>query len=255
MIPYFQFLTIPLGPIPIQVWGLFVALGVLIATLVAGRLAHARGLSKQVMWDLSFWLLLAGVIGARLFHVLFYDFSSYRADPLSIFAVWQGGLSITGGLLGALLAGFVFLKKKQLDIRAYVETAVVALPLGLSIGRIGCFLIHDHPGTLTDFFLGVRYPDGLVRHDLGLYQAISNALLFLVFLWMLKTKKAWSLYPIIFLLWYGVTRFFLDFLRATEGAIVDARFAGLTPAQYVSALMVVAGVSLMINHRRSIGRV
>jgi len=133
------------------------------------------------------------------------------------------------------------LRRKKVDVYAYVDTAMFGLPLGLFIGRIGCFLIHDHPGTLTDFALGVKYPDG-VRHDHGLYLSINGLILFLLFLWLARKQVKTGTYLIVFLGWYGVMRFFLDFLRATDGAIVDTRYLGLTPAQYASLVMVALGL-------------
>ncbi|MBI5794360.1 prolipoprotein diacylglyceryl transferase [Candidatus Uhrbacteria bacterium] len=240
MIPYFQLLSFDLGPIPIQVWGLMVALGILAATWVAAKMAKTRGQDPQVIWDLSARVIIAAFIGARLIHAV-YEPATYLQDPLEFFRIWHGGFSIMGGFLGALPAGIWFLRKKYVDVYAYADTAVFGLPLGIFIGRIGCFLIHDHPGTLTDFALGVKYPDG-VRHDLGLYDSINGLILFLLFLWLAHRKMKTGTFVVVFLLWYGVVRFFSDFLRATNGPIVDTRYFNLTPAQYLAVVMVVGGV-------------
>lgn len=241
MIPYMSVDTWYLGPIPIHVWGLFVALGVLAGTWLAARMARERGLHATVIWDLSFWCLLAGMIGARVFHAFVYRPDIYIADPLHLFSLQDGGYSSIGGFIGATIAGIIYLHKKQLDVWKYADTAVFGLPLGYAIGRIGCFLIHDHPGTATDFFAGVQYPDGIVRHDLGLYQAIDGAVLCVLFLILRKRKAPVGVYITVFLLWYGITRFFLEFLRASTGPIVDVRYGGLTPAQYAALTMVGAG--------------
>jgi phosphatidylglycerol---prolipoprotein diacylglyceryl transferase len=246
MIPYFQFTTIALGPITIQVWGLMVALGILAGALAAAKMATHRGQDGKIIWDLSVWVIVAAMIGARVVHVV-YEPSMYLADPLQFFRVWHGGFSVMGGFLGALIAGVWYLKKRKVDVHAYADTAVFGLPLGLFIGRIGCFLIHDHPGTLTDFVGGVQYPDG-VRHDHGLYLSINGLLLFLTFLMMAKRGAKTGSYIVVFLLWYGVARFFLDFLRATNGAIVDTRYLGMTPAQYFSLVMVAGGA--WVFHRK-----
>ncbi|NQV89402.1 MAG: prolipoprotein diacylglyceryl transferase [Parcubacteria group bacterium] len=246
MIPYFKFTTIALGPITIQVWGLMVALGILVGTWAAAKMASRRGQDEKIIWDLSVWVIVAAMIGARIIHVV-YEPASYFANPLEFFRVWHGGFSVMGGFLGALIVGVWYLKKRKVDVHAYADTAVFGLPLGLFIGRIGCFLIHDHPGTLTDFIGGVQYPDG-VRHDHGLYLSINGLLLFLTFLLMAKRGAKTGSYIVVFLLWYGVVRFFLDFLRATNGDIVDTRYLGLTPAQYFSLVMVAGGV--WVFHRK-----
>ena len=201
MLPYFQFTTIHLGPVPIQVWGLMVAIGILAATWVAAQLAKKRGQNPEIIWDLSVWVIVAAFIGARLVHAV-YEPATYLQDPLEFFRIWHGGFSIMGGFLGALPAGIWFLRRRHVDVFAYSDTAIFGLPLGIFIGRIGCFLIHDHPGTLTNFPLGVQYPDG-VRHDLGLYDSINGLILFLLFLLLAHRKAKTGTFVVVFLLAAG----------------------------------------------------
>jgi phosphatidylglycerol---prolipoprotein diacylglyceryl transferase len=173
----------------------------------------------------------------------------YLSDPLQFFRVWHGGFSVMGGFLGAVLVGVWYLRRRKVDVFAYADAAVFGVPVGLFIGRIGCFLIHDHPGAFTDFIGGVQYPDG-VRHDHGLYLSINGLILFLVFLWMAKRQVRSGMYIVVFLVWYGVMRFFLDFLRATDGAIIDTRYLSLTPAQWMAILMVGAGAGIYYKKLR-----
>ena len=240
MIPYFQLMTFSLGPITIQVWGLMVALGILAATWVAARMAVRRGQDEKIIWDLCVWVIMGAFFMARVFFFL-YEPLLFLRDPLEFVRIWHGGFSIMGGFLGALIVGVWFLHRRKVDVWAYTDTALFALPLGLGIGRIGCFLIHDHPGTLTHFIGGVQYPDG-VRHDHGLYLSINGFVLFLLFLWLSRKKVKTGTYIVVFLLWEGITRFFLDFLRAQDGPIVDTRYFNLTPAQYTAFIMVIAGI-------------
>ena len=116
----------------------------------------------------------------------------------------------------------------------YIEQGFYALPLGIGIGRIGCFLIHDHPGTLTHFFLGVKYPDG-VRFDLGLLESILGFILFIVFYFLFKKliKVRFGLVAGLSMASYAVVRFLFDFLRATpDFPGGDLRYLSLTPAQW-----------------------
>ncbi len=243
MIPYFQITTLHLGSIPIHIWGLMVALGILAGTWAAAKMAKRRGQDPKLIWDLSFWVIIGAFLFAKLF-MIFYNPSSFFS-PFS-FSYLQSGFSIMGGFFGAALFGILFLRKRNVDVYAYCDTAIFGLPLGLFIGRIGCFLIHDHPGTLTDFALGVKYPDG-IRHDHGLYLSLNGLILFLVFLWLARKRAKTGTYLIVFLIWYGVVRFLLDFFRATDGPIVDARYGNLTPAQYVAIVMVI--LSVILSHR------
>lgn len=241
MIPYFELTKVSLGPLTLHVWGILLALGFVVGTLVAGWMAKKRGLKTSIVYDLVPWLAIAGMLGGRIVHVLFYEPTYYAAHPLEAFAIWQGGLSVYGGFFACIAFGIWYLRRKQADVFAYADVMVFGLPFGKILGRIGCFLIHDHPGTLTDFALGVKYPDGEVRHDLGLYLAINAALLSLFFMWLARRPRSTGTYIIAFSLWYGTARFFLDFLR-----VVDVRYAGLTPGQYFSFLLVVFGVAMAL---------
>ena len=250
MIPYIHFTGLQLGPVFIHTWGVMVALGFLIGALASSWMMRKRGLDQKIIWDLLFWIIIASFVSARLFHVVFYDAQTYLSDPIQMFRVWEGGMSSVGGYIGAAIASIIYLRKKHLDVLRYADAIVFGLPLGLFIGRIGCFLLHEHPGIATNFFLGVKYPDGIVRHDLGLYLLLNNLILFLIFLILAKKKVKEGTYIILFLIWYGIIRFGLDFLRAYNLDVSDARYLGLTPAQYVSVLMLAAGIYLYLKIAR-----
>lgn len=257
MIPYFYYPTINLGFVTLNTWGLFAALGFALAIFIALKHAKCRTQNLDVILDLAFWLIIASIIGARLAHVFLYSWDFYRVNPAEIVKIWHGGLSSFGGFIGAGLVGWLYLRKRQLNFLGYADTFIFSLPAGLAIGRIGCFLIHDHPGTLTHFVLGVKYPDG-ARHDLGLYLGIFDVVLFLLFLTIEKTgigKKLFSsgipigFYVAAFAYFYGIARFFLDFLRAYDLPDSDIRYGGLTPAQYGSILLFIVGFWLVFRIR------
>lgn len=251
MIPYIEWKTIALGPLTVHVWGIFVALGFLVGAAAAGWFAKKTGLKQGVIFDLATWMILAALIGGRLGHVLFYEFPYYAAHPAEIFAIWEGGLSMFGGLIACTLVGIWYLRKKRVDVWRYANATAFGLPFGMMIGRIGCFLIHDHPGTATDFALGVQYPDGVVRHDHGLYEIINGIAMALVFLWLAKRQRPIGTYVGVFSVWYGVFRFTTDFLR-----MVDTRYFGLTPGQYLGLLLaIVGGAVLWITKRQKTGEV
>lgn len=237
MIPFIAWHTISLGPLTLQVWGLFVAIGFLLGTLMAAWLAKERGDDAQIIFDLVPWLVFAAIIGGRLGDVIFYRPGYYLANPLEILMVWHGGASFFGGLIACILVAFWYFKKKQVDVWRYADLLAFGLPVGYLFGRIGCFLIHDHPGTATHFFLGVKYPDGVVRHDLGLELALNALVMAIVFAWLSRKPRPVGLYLGIYALWYGAFRFLSDFLR-----VADAKYFGLTPAQYLCLLLIVFGI-------------
>lgn len=241
MIPWFEFHAIPLGPIKLQVWGILVASGILVAFWVAARRAKRLGvIDPKHMWDFAAWAFVSAFVSARIFHVLFYDLQYYLQHPLDAINPALPGYSMMGGIIGGVLAGLCFAKKRKLPIWPMADLAGYALPIGIGIGRIGCFLIHDHPGTFTVFFLGVNYPDG-VRHDHGLYLSIQGWLIFGTFLLLGRKKRRDGFFAGWFLVLDGISRFFLDFLRA-----YDIRYAGLTPTQWLLVGTVVAGVAILV---------
>lgn len=237
MIPYITSTTISLGFITIQTWGLFVALGFLAGATASAWIAKKRGLKSVVVWDVLGWIIIGSMIGARIFHIVFYEPIYYLSNPWEVFAIWHGGMSMMGGLLGAALAGIGYLKYKKLDLWKYVDVLAFGLPLGYFIGRIGCFLIHDHPGKPTSFFLGVLYPDGIVRHDLGLYHSLFGLLLFLIFLFLSKKKVQTGFFIVAFLCSYGLFRFIFDFLRVGETS-----FLFLTIGQWFCLVICICAV-------------
>jgi phosphatidylglycerol:prolipoprotein diacylglycerol transferase len=244
MLPYIVLHSFPVGPLTIQVWGLFVALGVVFGTMTAASFAKRRGLSKETVWDSALWLVVGGVLGARLFHVFVYNPDYYVWHPLEIPAVWEGGLSMMGGLLGAALSGAWFIKRRKLEWHQYLTTWSFGLPVGIAIGRIGCFLIHDHPGTLTSFVLGVKYPEGVVRHDLGLYESLYGFFLAVIFFFLEWKRPGKTPYSAVLFLTYGLFRLGADFLRVSGTLNADVRYAGLTPSQYIAVLMILFGTWL-----------
>ncbi|HLD21906.1 MAG TPA: prolipoprotein diacylglyceryl transferase family protein, partial [Patescibacteria group bacterium] len=224
----------------------------LIGLSVAVWATRKRKLSSDVMLNMAFWIILASLIGSRLIYVLS-EYQYYLSTPQAIVKIWEGGLSISGGFMGALFAAWLYIRYYRLPFLPYADVAVFGLPVGLWIGRLGCFFIYDHPGTSTSFFLGQMYVDGVVRHNHGLYLSLQGAVIAIVFflLWKLKPSRISGIYCSLFLVLYGSTRFVLDFWRASDLPFADARFLSLTVAQYVSVGMVVIGCLLWYSIHHS----
>jgi phosphatidylglycerol:prolipoprotein diacylglycerol transferase len=211
-------------------------------------------LSADLFFDLCAVIMLAAFVGARLFHVFAYAPGEYLADPLKILRIWEGGLSSIGGFIGAGIGAALFIRAKKMPWRAYTDVCALVLPLGYGCGRVGCFLIHDHPGTLSNSPLAVQYPGG-ARLDHGLLLAILGLSLFAAFWalnrrWKLPANGAKGFLP-LFMVSYGSIRFVLDFFRATDLTISDVRYLGLTPAQYACLAMIAGGVWIFASGRRA----
>ena len=242
MIPYLEWKTFALGPLTLQVWGLFAAIGVVAATLWAVREAKRRGMDAAKIESMAFWTVVAAFVGARIGHALFYEPGYYLSHPVDILRVWKGGFSSFGGFFAAAAVAAWRIRALGLPFLKVADIAVPATALGLGCGRVGCFLIHDHPGTLAHgvgTWFAVNYPGG-PRYDLGLLLAVTDFLLFGAFLLLMRKRRpdGWTL--VAFLLAYAPVRFALEYLR-----VADVRYAGLTPGQYGSAILFIIGLFLM----------
>lgn len=246
MIPWIESHTFILLGVTFQTWGFFVALGFALGTYLAWRRAKQRGLDPNVVLDLAFWIFIAAFLAARFFHVAFYDPTYYLTNPWDAIDPRKPGFSIFGGFIGAAAVFFWYMRRRALDWVQYADTLVWGLPWGCGVGRIGCFLIHDHPGTLTNFILGVRYPNGETRHDLGLYLSIIGFATGAWFVWLNRKQRHPGFWLGAYMIIESISRFGLDFLR-----IVDARYFGLTPTQYLAVPMLVGGLYLVFTKRKT----
>lgn len=244
MLPYFGISEIPIGRVWIQVWGTMVVFGLAAAIIAGRRCAAVFGLDKERFTDMSVWAVIGGTVGARVGYSIMYQWPA--VNILGLWRIWEGGMSIVGAVLGALLAVLIWSRLARVDFWRYADLAAFVLPLGCAIGRVGCFLIHDHPGIRSSLFFAVDLPGG-PRLDLGLLLAVFDLVLFGVFVLILRRAGA-KKPPFLayFSLIYGVVRFGLDFLRAWDGAMPEKRWFWLTPAQYVMFGFVAFGLWLLL---------
>ncbi|MFH1286825.1 MAG: prolipoprotein diacylglyceryl transferase [Candidatus Magasanikbacteria bacterium] len=243
MIPWFQFTVVHIGPIPIQVWGFFVALGMLVSMMIIAKRSKQYDLNKEVMMDLGLWMLVCGVVFARLFHIFFYELGFYISNPVEMLKIWHGGLSSFGGLFGALIVIPFYLKKKKIrksEILKIADLLSFSALFGWIIGRVGCFIIHDHIGRKSGFFLAIGSPDGS-RLEMALLEIIALIPLAYFFFLMDKKKKSYGFITSMLFMYYGIVRFFLDFFRATDITAADVRYLGLTPGQYFAIVLLIFG--------------
>ncbi len=243
ILPYFTPPSIPLvGSLKLEPFGLFAAAGIYLAAHLTTRAAKKRGLDVLPFLDYAPWGVGGGIVMGHFVHLFLYHPEEMQGEGgfLRIFKVWDG-LSSFGGLLGGILAAVIFFKVKGIPFARYADSIALGLAPGWGVARLGCFAVHDHPGDRSDFFLAVNFPGG-PRHDLGLYDALA-LFLFAAILYGVNRSGAlkYKLLPLLSLL-YGIQRFGTDFLRATDVAYKDARYAGLTPAQYGCIGLVLYGL-------------
>ncbi|WP_437957248.1 prolipoprotein diacylglyceryl transferase [Sorangium sp. So ce119] len=248
MIPYIPQPTLQLGPLHVYSFGVLVALGIFVGVQVLKRRAVREGLDLDISGRMLAWVLVGGFLGAHLVDRLVYFPSDTLADPWSLLRIWEG-LSSFGGFLGAVVGAALFLRRHRARLggRAwrYVDAIAYALPFGWTVGRFGCFLAFDHPGKVTTFFLGQRYTDGFIRHNLGLEEALYMIPVTVVIAALGQRSRPAGFFAGLLAVLYAPVRFLLEFLR-----IVDVRYAGLTPGQYGAIALFVAGVILLIRCSR-----
>jgi phosphatidylglycerol:prolipoprotein diacylglycerol transferase len=252
MIPYIHFPSYKLGPFTLEIFGVFVAIGIYVAARINWRQAEREGLNPSVMADFAFWGVIGGVVAAHFVHLFLYH-PEELADrgPAQIVKVWDG-LSSSGGVLGGLVVAWVFFWKKKIPFDSYADALAVGMAPGWAIARIGCFLVHDHPGVRTDFPLAVNFPVpfwGGPRHDLGLYDSLWLFVIAGVLYWMRRNGVLSHRLMAVMAQMYGPARFLFDTLRASELPYGDKRFFGLTPAQYGCMLIVAYAVTKLARTR------
>lgn len=241
------------GPLKIEPFGVLVALGVVLGARILDKYAAWHRATEDDTRGLTWWLIISGFIGAHLFDVLAYQWEKMIEDPMLLFKVWAG-ISSYGGFIGGALGYTLFVWWKRLSPRLWADIAAIGLLPAFSIGRIGCTIVHDHPGRPTDFVLGFDYPASFTQHlgftsamrlhNLALYELAYLVLVNALILWLgfRKSKRipAGFLAALLGVL-YAPVRFFLDYLRLNS---TDPRYASLTFAQWSSILAF--GVALYV---------
>ena len=181
MIPYFSIESFYIGPFKFYAWGFFVALAFLVGLILAIWQAKKIGIStNKIIWLIIF-VYVGALVGGRLFFILQWP-RDFLADPLQILSVAEGGMMFYGGLVGGILAGWLYIRKWENRWQVLSALSPV-IPLALAIGRLGCFLSNDHQGGLTNLPWAIRWPDGTLRHPVALYLILFDLVLAGVLWW------------------------------------------------------------------------
>lgn len=262
---------IQLGPLSIHFYGLIIMIGALLAAWLTSRQAKKRGDNGELVWDFLPWILIAGIIGARLWHVftptdsnqsMGLTTSYYFSNPIAILRVWDGGLGIPGAVIGGILALYYFCKKKGMSFSAWADYIAPGLALAQAIGRWGNFVNQELYGSPTNLpwklFIEPQYripgyQDVEYYHPLFLYESLLNLIIMGILLWVsakfadkLKKGDVFLLYVVM----YPLVRFFLEFLRLDASSI-----AGLNANQTFMGILVVASIALLIiRHKTSVAK-
>lgn len=248
-VPDYTLADLPvIGKLKLQVFGPLVAVGVILGMNRVLAYAKAKDIDEYMCRDLMFWVLVFGFTISHWVSVIFYFPEDVIARPWLLLMIWNG-LSSVGGFFGALVGVVWFLKKKKQPLLVYIDALVYGFVVGFTFGRLGCSLVHDHPGTLLanlpTWAQGLAvgpWPDGNFRLDLGLLEFVYDvgiiAFVYLVYGWR-KDRRPGHLTGMVCLI-YSPYRFLLDFMREQ-----DKTYFGLTTAHYATLALFAIGVYLV----------
>ncbi len=260
MLPYPQIdpEIIRIGPLAIRWYGLMYLLGFLAVFFLGRYQLKERGLQELYphLENVLFWGGLGLIVGARLGHVFFYYPEYYLRHPWEIPAIWHGGMSFHGGLLGAVLAGGLYAYRHRLSFFWWADILVVPAPIGLGLGRIGNFINGELFGRPTDLPWAMIFPAGgpVPRHPSQLYEALGEGLLLFLILWRVRRKDWPTGYKLaLFLVLYGIIRFFIEFFREPDPG-VGLLFGWMTRGQlFCLGMVVLGGVLFLVRRGRKEG--
>jgi phosphatidylglycerol:prolipoprotein diacylglycerol transferase len=266
-----------IGPLPIRFYGIIIVLGALIGGFVASREARRRGENADRIWDALVYVVIAGIIGARIYHVLstpagcapdvpMCGWPWYQNHPLDMLLIWNGGLGIYGAILAGGLVVLLYVRRNKLSLARYLDIAAPGLIIGQAIGRWGNFVNQELYGPPTQLPWGIsidavhrygaytdlnQYPVNTTYfHPLFLYESMLNVIGFIV---LVVAARRWRQVKdgdliLIYMMWYGFVRFVVESFRFDAWVVT----AGLATAQLISLILIALGaVLLIVRHRRS----
>ena len=206
---------------------------------------------KDKFDDFITYLILGIMVGGRLGYILFYNFEYYFSNPGDIFKIWQGGMSFHGGLIGVIIASIWFSKRNNQNAFDYLDIVSLVAPIGIFCGRLANFINSELYGIETNMPWAVKFVqvDNLFRHPSQLYEAIFEGII-LFFILIYFRKKGFVKIPGfisgIFLTFYSIFRFLIEFLRAPDEQL-GYLFLNLTMGQIISFIFFMIGIYLIIN--------
>jgi phosphatidylglycerol---prolipoprotein diacylglyceryl transferase len=249
MIPYPNIdpVAIQLGPVAIRWYGLMYIIGFGIAWYLARYRARQPGSdwTAQQVDDLVFYAAIGVIVGARLGSILFYNFDAWLRDPLMLLRVWEGGMSFHGGMLGVVLAAWLYGRKLGRGLFEMTDFAAPLAPLGLAFGRLGNFINGELWGKRTDVPWAFVV-DGVPRHASQLYQAALEGVTLFLILWFYSARRPPRMAVSgMFALGYGCFRFAVEFVRMPDAHIGYIAFGWLTMGQLLTLPMILLGIVLL----------
>ncbi|MGE0859153.1 MAG: prolipoprotein diacylglyceryl transferase [Gammaproteobacteria bacterium] len=255
--PHIDPVAFKVGPVAVHWYGLSYIVGIALGWgLLHDRAARSDGRwTREQVADLVFYAALGGVLGGRFGYILFYNFESYLANPLGIFKVWQGGMSFHGGALGMSLALAWYARASKRSFLELADFLVPVIPIGLGLGRLANFVNQELWGAPTTVPWGVVFTNpaagGVARHPSQIYEALlEGVLLFVILNLVARRPRPTGMLLGLFLMFYGLFRFVVEFVREPDAHIGYLAFDWFTMGQLLSLPMVIIGLVLIVAASR-----
>ena len=239
---------IEIGPLQIAWYAIFILIGSYLVYYISDKNLRKVGYKEEDIENLFFGTLITGFLGARIWYVLFSDFGAYLQNPLKMFAVWEGGLAIQGGLIAGVIFGYIYAKRKNLNFWQMSDLIVPNLLLAQAVGRWGNFMNQEAYGEAVsesfyrffpNWFKNMMFINGEFHHATFFYESVGNVIGWVLIVLVLKRLSRVKRGDLTFayMMWYGMVRFFVEGLRTDS-----LMFMGLRMAQVISIIFVVVGV-------------
>ncbi|MCF8088850.1 MAG: prolipoprotein diacylglyceryl transferase [Desulfotignum sp.] len=239
------------GSVTLYTYGFFLAMGFLTAVWFSKRNARFYDLKPDDISDLFFVILVSGIVGARLLYVII-NFADFKASPLDVFKLWNGGLVFFGGFIGAVAASIVTLRIKKLPFFKTADTIAPGVALGHGIGRLGCFFAGCCYGRQCDLPIAVQFsnPDSLAPlhvplHPTQIYMVAANLILFFILIFLQRRKRFHGMIFLSYIILYSVFRFIIEFFRGDFRGDFFLEF--LSISQGIGILAIVIAVAAMVK--------
>jgi len=273
MYPPVDPVLLQIGPLTLRWYGLLIVAGILVAAWIAARYVARKGQNPDDLWDLLLWVIIPGLIGARLYYVFVQSprgdqgIGYYLANPWAILQIWTGGIHIYGAFILGGLSLILYMRWKKLPALIFLDGLAVGMPLGQALGRWANFINQELYGPPTTLAWGLRidpehrivpynnleiFPESVRFHPLFLYESLWNLVGFLLLFWIsrrFEDKLHNGDLFLMYLIWYPLGRFMIEFIRTDSWFFPGTPF---NPVHLLSAIAVLAGVILLVvRHRRA----
>lgn len=239
---------IKIGALSIHTYGFFIAVGIIISLYFIKIETNRKGLNGQKIVDILFWSIWIGILGSRIFYVFYFP-DEFLRDPIEFFRLWKGGLVFHGGLIFGIPFVVFMLKKEKIPAFKSLDIIVTYVPLAHFFGRLGCFFAGCCYGKVCELPWAVVFknpktlaPKNVPLHPTQLYESFLNLFLFFLLFSLRNKNKKEGVVLSLYLIGYGIIRFFVEFFRGDFRAI----HFGLSTAQWISIFLIISGSFLLI---------